>query len=422
MAAKKITILTIPLFPYLQAGRKKPLKTKRIRPQDSLDLKGMLREMKKSSVMGFDIDKKPWLLTSVYSSYTPDIHVMLLEASANRYIAGPEKISNKEGEHLMKMWAAILEFIGKRENIETVHCGYNWSPRSWGIEEEKTGFQSLPTKWHPHIWAWPALSAAEGPKFDNLNKKEEWYVKQINMSSLSIQEKRLLGENDYAKPFGLLIKKRLTDKFSKDSLLFKLFPLKTWNIDSRGLVVQFNESITAVLKSPGFFTQVLKPLAAMLEEIIRELTDCFTELKCRDIDRILRQTEKSIPKDLEILRAAPQIRDKDTVKKIFRERKYPAGLFDALWQPVWNRCREEGDPVNWWRKGFAYALILYGPSKVNRGQLRIMPGVYVGSGGIVEAEGYLIKRPEDKQFSHEQIQRKSQDLRDLAKNLKTSGF
>ena len=214
----------------------------------------------------------------------------------------------------------------------------------------------------------------------------------------------------------------MTGTFSKSSLLFKLFPQRSWHIDGRGIYTRFSVSVPEILRTRRFFGQVLKPIAAMLEEIMRELTEAFTTIKCRDIDRILAQTEKSMPKNLEMLRTTPVMRDEKTIRKIFRQRKYPAGLFEALWQPVWDRCHEQGDTANWWRKGFAYALVFNGPSKGNWGELRIMPGVYTGPGGIVEAEGYIIRRPENKKFSEKQIRQKSEDIRELAEGLKAFDF
>jgi hypothetical protein len=176
------------------------------------------------------------------------------------------------------------------------------------------------------------------------------------------------------------------------------------------------------LRTPGFFCHVLKPIASILEEIMKELTETFTTIRCRDIDRILNQTTKSRPRNLEKLRAAPVMQDEKVIRKIFKQKKYPAGLFEAIWCPIWNRCHEQEDPAQWWRKGFAYALVFSGPAGGNRGELRIMPGVYAGPGGVVEAEGYIIKRPEDKKFSDEQILSKSENLRDLAKKLQKLHF
>jgi len=394
MLAKKTVILTIPLFPYLAKGRRTPQKTKRIRPQDALNLKTMLKEMKKGEVAAFNIAGKPWSLVSVFSSYSPDVHVMLLETSPDRYLPGPERIAEREGERLMKLWAAMLDLIAKRKNISSIHVGYNWSPRSWGIEEEKTGFQSLPTKFHPHLWGWPALD-------------KNVFAEKVLTSSLLPQERRLLGQNDYARPFGELIKKRIEKN--------KIFPLHNWRIDSRGIYIRFNKSVIDIVGEPGFFAKVLKPLAVLMEKITRELTETLTTIRCKEIDGIL---AKNRSKNLKKLRADPVMRDEKYIRKVFKQRGYPKGLLEAILPAVLKRCRREGDSFNWWRKCFAYALVFNGPAKGSRCELRIMPGVYIGPGGVVEAEGFIIRRPEDRQFSDIEIRRKSEDLRTLAKELK----
>jgi hypothetical protein len=422
MIPKKVVTLTVPLFPYLRNSDKKPQITKRIRPRDALNLKRMLKEIRKSEVAAFNIAGKPWSLVSVYSSYSPDIHVMLIETSPNRYVGGPERISEGEGDRLMKLWAAILDMFAKRKPVSTIHAGYNWSPRAWGKEEERTGFQSLPTKWHPHLWGWPALSSVEGAPLDNVSEKKVWYAKEVDTAELSQQQKRLLGDNDYAEPFGMLVKKRMGEEFSRGSLFCKLFPHYNWHIDARGIYTRFPVSVPKILRTPEFFGKVLKPLASMLEEIMRELTETFTTIRCRDIDRILMRIEKGNHNNLKRLRTTPVMRPEKYIKRIFKLRGYPKGLLKALWWSVWDRCHERGDPADWWRKGFAYALVFNGPARGNQGELRIMPGVYVGPGGVVEAEGYIITRPEDKKFSENEIRRKSKNLRNLAENLKKLGF
>lgn len=370
--------------------------------------------MRKSEIATFKTAGGKWSATSVYSAYSPDIHLMLIETSPNRYVPGPETIPEREGDRLMRIWAEILDLTAKRKTAATIHAGYNWSPRSWGQEEEKTGFQSVPTKWHPHFWGWPA--------FIKKPTKKDWEVKTVAVSKLSAPLRRVLGENDYAKPFGKLIKARMGEKFAKDSLFNKILPFNKWVIDERGLYTRFNLSVPEILRTPGFFRSCLKPLAAMLEEVMRELTETFTTIKCREIDRILAGTQKGVPKNLKKLRAAPLMRGEKYIRKIFKMRGYPAGLLEALIQPVHNKCNETGNPADWWRKGFAYALVFHGPAKGRRGELRIMPGVYIGPGGVVEAEGFIITRQEDRKFSEAEIRRKSEDLRKLAKGLKKSGF
>ncbi|MGB8227051.1 MAG: hypothetical protein WCE45_09370 [Sedimentisphaerales bacterium] len=411
MLPDKVKVLTIPLFPYLKPGRKKLQPTKRIRPVDSLNLKKMIKEIDKSAITTLDIDGKPWSVVSVYSSYSPDIHVMLVETSSNRYLAGPERVPDSEGNSLMAVWAAILEFIAARKTNVSIHAGYNWSPRSWGQEEEKTGFQSLPTKWHPHIWGWPSLNTNKSTK--------QKYVKSVKSKLLMTYEKRLLGDNDYSEPFGKLIYKKILKTFKKDSLLFKLFPYKNWLIDGRGIYAASNFPLLNILKHPKFFSRVLKPLAVLLEQLTGDLTEILTDIKCKEIDKTLIETEKGIPKNWKMLRDRPIMQSADYIRRQFKKRGYPESFLDAVLGPVKNRCDEKGNPCNWWRKGFGYALVLrdYVPGKC--GEIRIMPAVYVGPGGVVEAQGIILKRPENRQLSDKEIRSKSKLLWQLAQNCFT---
>ena len=412
MLPDKVKVLTIPLFPYLKLGREKPQPTKRIRPVDSLNLKKMIKEIDKSTIITLDIDGKPWSVVSVYSSYSPDIHVMLVEASSNRCLAGPERVPASEGDSLMAVWAAILDFIVGSKTSNSIYAGYNWSPRSWGQEEEKTGFQSLPTKWHPHIWGWPSLNI----------KKSTKYVKSVKSTLLMPYEKRLLGNNNYSESFGKLIRKEIQKTFRKNSLLFKLFPDKNWLIDGRGIYATSNLPLLNILKYPKFFSRVLKPVAALLEQLTGDLTEILTDIKCKEIDKILIETEKGVPKNWKILRDRPIIQSENYIIRQFKKNGWPGSFLKAILEPVKNRCQEKGNCLDWWRKGFGYALILTDLSAGRCAEIRIMPAVYVGPGGVVEAQGIILKRPENKQLSDKEIRNKSKFLWQLAENLKELGF
>lgn len=414
MLPDKVKVLTIPLFPYLQAGRKKPEPTKRIRPADSLNLKKMIKEIDKSTITTLDIDGKPWSVVSVYSSYSPDVHIMLVEANSNRCLVGPERVPDDEGDRLMAVWAASVDFIAKRRINFSIHAGYNWSPRSWGQEEEKTGFQSLPTKWHPHIWGWPPLNIKKSAK--------QKYVKLVKSKLLMQCERRLLGDNDYSEPFGTLIYKRILKTFKKDSLLFELFPYKSWRIDNQGICAASNLPILKILKHRKFFSRVLKPVAALLEQLTGDLTEILTDIKCKEIDKILIETEKGVPKNWKTLRDRPTMQSEDYIIRQFKKRGYPDSFLKVILGPVKNRCEEKGNSINWWRKGFGYALVLRDYAVGKHAEIRILPGVFIGPGGVVEAQGIILKRPENKQLSSKEAKKKSEVLRQLAKNLKELGF
>lgn len=414
MLPKNVRMLTIPLFPYLQPGEERPRETKRIRPDDTLDIRSLLKEIKKSTIITLEICGKPWSVVSVYSPYSLDVHVMLIETSPNRYLPGPEKIPEGEGTCLMELWATILDLIAERQVNATVHVGYNWSPRAWGQQEEKNGFQSIPTKWHPHLWGWPP--------FHNTPREKLKYGEWIDSTSLLPCEKRLLGDNNYAEPFGLLIKNKLKEAFPQDTLFNRLFSNRNWLINGSGIYAPFNTSVPEILRTPKFFSHVLKPLAVQLDQLTRDLTEALTKIKCKDMDDILVETERGRPKNWERLRVRPIMQTEAYIRKVFKEKGYPESLCEAVLEPVRNRCNEAGDPDNWWRKCFGYALLFTGPSEGKSGQIRIMPGVFVGPAGVVEAQGIVIRRPEDKQVSDSEIREKSEVLWQLATNLKRLGF
>ena len=412
MLPKSVKMLTIPLFPYSRQGRIHSQAIKRIRPSDSLDIRNMLEEINKSILITFDICGKPWSVVSVYSSYSPDIHLMLLETSPDRYLPGPERVPDIEGDQLMQLWSAIMDLIAKRKANRTIHTGYNWSPRSWGHEEEKTGFQSIPTKWHPQLWGWPAFHKNRNTKF----------TKWVDAELLPLSEKRILGQNNYSQPFALLIKNKLKQTFHSNSLFAKLFAHHNWLIDDRGLYASFDISVPQILRIPKFFSRVLKPLAVLLDEITCDLTQILTTIKCKDIDTVLASTEKGLPKNWEKLRATPRMRSLPSIGKAFAQKDYPQSLLDAILEPVRNRCSPHAAPLNWWRKGFAYSFVLSSQSDGKGGQIRIMPAVFTGPGGVVEAMGVVLRRPEDKQFSEAQIIKKSKTLQQLTKEIKTLPF
>lgn len=383
MLPEKVVKLTLPFFPFIQPGEASPRKSARVRPVDALDLEHLMEAMSPSLLATVEIRGKPWSVISVYSPYSPDIHVMLMESSTDRYLPGPEWIPDDEGDGLMRLWTFILEFLARREENATIHAGYNWSPRSWGVEEEKTGFQSVPTKWHPMLWGWPPFAAEGGAGF-------EW----IDAAALSRAERRILGENDYAEPFGAWIEERLEDSFSARPEFRELFPGRNWRIDGRGIEVRLEGSVLEVLRKPGFFRRILGPLSRGLEGIMRDLTEALTFIDCRQMDDVLRGVERGESVDLNTLRATPSMRGEEEIRDHFEGKGIPLSLLELVLDPLRRRCGEEGDPYFQWRKGFGYSLVFGGPSRGRSGTLRIMPGIYIGPGGVVEAEGVVIERPE----------------------------
>ncbi len=411
MSSRKVLELTVPLSPLLRPGETAPHKPKRIRPADTLNLINMRKELESNILFTLPLSGGEWSVVSVFSPYSPDVHVMVIETSVDRYIPGPEWIPDEEGERLMELWSVILDFLAEKVPSETIHVGYNWSPRAWGEEEEKGGFQSIPTKWHAMLWDWPVF-----PEIGEITN----YAKWIDVDSLTPPAKRVLVGNSYSKPFGNLIKSRIKKVFTDDTLGSEIFPPSNWKIDNRIVSVQFDSSIQEVLRTREFFSRVLKPIGRILEGITKGLTEAMTTFDCSFIDRILIKTENGplTMEDLEILRAAPDLRSKEKIVKIFRDKKYPTSLLKSILEPVEKRCRETEDKANWWRKGFGYSLVLSSFPDGKSGELRILPGVYVGPGGMVEAHQVVLKRPENQWIPKNEMEDKSRVLWELADCLK----
>lgn len=411
MHSDKLLQLTFPLSPFIKSGEENFKATKRIRPADSLNLEKMIKILKRSEIIDINIQGRLWSVISVYSPYSPDVHVMIMEMSTDRYIPSPELCNDSEGDTLMELWDSVLEFISKRDTNKTIHAGFNWSPRSWGEEEEKGGFQSIPTKWHTMIWGWP--------EFPHKSRKTK-YAKWISVNKLSLPQRRVFSHNNYSILMGRAIRDRFIQHFDDNKDFKELFSAKEWKVDNRGLYLDFNISIRKLFTTKGFFSEVLKPFSSMLDHFMKELSEAFTSFDCNRIDRILKRIEKGIlsGEELRELRAVPDIKPIDKIKEIFVKKNFPNTLISALLFAINNRCKTHGTPEKWWRKGFAYAIVFSSPCNQDRGRIRIMPGVYIGPGGVVEAKGVFLNRLENQTISREEIRQKSQVLYSLKNHIK----
>ena len=199
--------------------------------------------------MTVNLCSHPWSIVSVYSAYTPppEIHVMLIETSETRYLPGPEWLPTEEGTILMKCLAVIAKFIAGRSEIETSFVGYNWSPRSWGKEEDQCGFQSLPLKLHWMVWGWPPLA-----KLDNT------YMRVIDIATLSAEQRKIL-DSEVAREFANFILDRLEKKMSLQ--FFEIFKRNKWKADGRGVYLDSEQPLSWLLNKKDIFSLVIKPIA-----------------------------------------------------------------------------------------------------------------------------------------------------------------
>ena len=404
--------LTLPLTPLLRPGQTFPQTSKRLRPEDSLNLKEMSEQLAPSILKTVDVKGSPWSIISVYSPYSADVHVMVMETDACRYLPGPEYVPADEGEKVMEIFTAVLDYIRKRDVNDTVHFGYNWSPRSWGKYEEKGGFQSIPTKWHAMLWGWPSF-----PEPGSKKGPADW----ICCEQLGRQARRIFCENDYILPFSEMIATALYDAFGKSEYPAAILA-GNWQTEAGSLVLPVRRSVFQMISEKGFFTHFLKPLASCLNRLMAALTESMTNWNCSKTDQLLALVEKGPLSEAQIsaLRKAPDLRTYDEAAALFKANHFPLTLLDALYPAVKRRCEETSDPAEWWRKGFGYALVFSMDKKDDTGKISLMPGVYTGPGGVVEAQGVVLRRPLDRSLSTDELRKRSDVLWELANFLKIS--
>jgi hypothetical protein len=118
------------------------------------------------------------------------------------------------------------------------------------------------------------------------------------------------------------------------------------------------------------------------------------------------------------LRTAPKIKDIDQIFSNLKNFKLPVELLKVLYNPIESRCRQIGKPIDHWRKGFGYALVMSDCHDDDGGcHLKIMPGVYTGRGGVVEAQGVVLQHSKNQLLPIEKVMIKSHELHDLKTHL-----
>lgn len=431
MAEQKIPKVTIPLVDYILPGKSEPVKTKRLRPEDALDIAFLKNELKASTIVDKDIKGNPWSIISVFSPYSKDFHVMLMETGM-RYIPSPEYVEDNEVEDLMSLWIKIIQFMKDRDKDQRIFIGYNWSPRSWGEIEEIGGFQSIPTKWHPMFWSWPVFD--EGRTLS--------YLSWVNHENLEIPFKRMNGDNKFVAPIANHIKK-IADELIKNALGKNVISKESIS-DQNGFCVTFNCGLETLLGYDAFFPGFLRKLSIELNDFFAKLTESFLEgYKSSDIDEILKKTAKGKlnESDLETIRLFHSLKNEEAIQNSLKELdftqdaineligiaknrekyavffnktknelenvfKFDKDTINKLMSVIANKCQ---DLLPAWRKGFAYALVF---EELNNEEtkLKIVPAAYLGAGGVVEATGVVLKRPEDAKLPIEQCKKKSEEL------------
>jgi hypothetical protein len=165
--------MTAPLTPSCFPDDPVPRQSVRIDQTLATDLGFLAREVSKNAFFETRIGDGSWSAINVLSAYTNAFHAMLLETGDCRYLPGPEWIPDGEGDEVMRIAASLLAEAEGQSGGGTVCLGYNWSPLGFGEPEGKSGLQSIPTKFHPQIWAWWPLPDFNG--FTQYNDfRAEW--------------------------------------------------------------------------------------------------------------------------------------------------------------------------------------------------------------------------------------------------------
>jgi hypothetical protein len=395
----QMTVLRMkcPLTPIRRGGAAQSIASERITPETALDLERLLITISPEIISRFHAGPAKWAVVSPIASYSSS-HVMIANIDEKRYVPGAEFLSAPEGDEVFQVSIQALDFLSRKSAADHVSVGVNWSEFSWGLGlEEQSGFASMPTKVHFHVWTWPAPPDVGRLSVYN-DAKTEW----VREEDLPPHLYRLIIKNDYGVLLGDLLAASAREALVQTgaaglAVASELVNPTTWSCDARGAYATLKRSLLSLLKDdPRIFSRVIQPIARAASDLLIRLTEIFTDMNCSRLREILKGIEAGPLSATEIaaLRAVPNVRPEDEIRSALDAQGLPAGLVQAILPAVRERCLESraSDPSRMWRKGFGYALVLSGPVEGQACELRLMPGVYLGPGGVVEAQRVVLSR------------------------------
>ena len=389
-----------PLYPLFERDTGYPEGFKlppRMRPNDSLDLKKLTDVLKKSLLYPKNKEnqdeKEEISVVSVLSPYSHDIHVMVMDLSSKLYLPSPELIDDYIFEKICKTVNKCIDYIRTR-NYKCICAGYNWSPFSFGIPEEVTGGQSIPTKFHFSLWTWDDLK-----KFDN--KKE---IKE--------QIKRVLGDNNYGLPFAHFFYEKIKDIIKKSNL----FDEPTFS--STCVFIPFKEGI--LMNDVIGNGKLIKKIADIIAQNLKRLSEILSDSDINEMLNILKNIEERLLTDeeLKILKKTPKINPlNDCLNKCEDENEKK--IISSLYQFAINREQGKSIDDGIWKKNFSYSLS-FCESKMSeiKSGMRIFSLPICGPGGVVESYQCILTRPESSKASNEEVIYHNNLLWDLVDYLK----
>ena len=370
----------------------------RMRPNDSLDLKKLTDVLKQSLLYTEKKEnkeeKEEISVVSVLSPYSHDIHVMVMDLSPVQYLPSPELIDDYIFEKICKTVNKCIDHM-RTKNYKCICAGYNWSPYSFGTQEEITGGQSIPTKFHFSLWTWDDLK-----KFD---KKKE-IKKEI---------KRVLGDNNYGLPFAHFFYEKI-ENIIKNSNLFDE-PI----FSSTCAFIPFKEGV--LMNNVISNGKLIKEIADIIAKNLKRLSEIISDSNIDEMLNILKNIEKRLLTDEEIekLRKTPKIKPLNDCLNACKDENEKE-IISALYQSAINREQGKGIEDGIWKKNFSYSLS-FCESKMPeiKSGMRIFSLPQCGPGGVVESYNCILSRPESSLATNDEIIYHNNLLWDLADYLKS---
>lgn len=356
---------------------------KRNRQKDSLDLDSLITNLSDSIIYQKHYNDINIGVLHVLSPYTNLLHIMLMEISKTKYLPSIELMSNSEWNSFCNLSSRILKYLLDNKN-EVTNIGFNWSPYSYGELEEIAGGQSITTKFHMMIWQWNEI------KFSNLTEE------------IISEKHKILFYNDYNAIFGKIVYDNLYKNEKLNIFLDNFFNKDEAAFNSLGLFLPFNNNIDLLVIFEKYSNELyilFNSIISTVMNITKVFFPNFYEDKLKIIKKII--NDKSlINKEIEELRKLNY--ELPSIEKILSENKglneNEKKLIELFYEPIKNRMMNEPNknyPI--WKKGFALSNVFtYSLKDRKYSGLRVMLIPYCSPGGVAEACGCLLSRPEDR--------------------------
>jgi hypothetical protein len=300
---------------------------------------------------------------NVISPYTKEDHVMLMDFTP-RYAATPAEISDSEGEKIRDVSAQVVAFQAKSEGADRLSWGYNCSPLNFGKEEEVTGMQSLPTKWHPQIWS------------NNLKNSTEISLNDERVSKFA--QNFIKGD-----AFSKIVGEEIARMVIRGDLGGFIVP-SSIRVDNQGFHIGLVDDLEKILETSGFFSQFIKPLHLQLEGLMAATSTALTDIdyfKLKDQIKSAFEAQGDHQALYQKLQADPNLLPfNQRLENIASMRQL--GYSDSFIEKLLtiNRFAQdrsitsEGD---WMRKGFGYALVINQDLGAPTASLHIRPATLI---------------------------------------------